>query len=81
MLNAFLNGKSTVIKCIAGAFCITAIELTVGIIVNRWLGLGVWDYSGVRLNFMGQICLPYSLLWLLLCCPAFKLCDLIERLV
>ena len=28
--------------------------------------MNVWNYSALPLNIMGQICLPFSLLWLLL---------------
>ena len=38
-----------------GACVITALELVTGLIVNRWLGLGVWDYSSLPMNFLGQI--------------------------
>ncbi len=57
-----------------GAFVITGTELLVGMIVNVRLHWGVWDYSGLPLNFLGQICPLYSLFWFLLCIPAFVLC-------
>ena len=47
----------------AGAAAVTLLELATGLIVNRWLGWNVWDYSDMPLNFMGQICLPFTLLW------------------
>ena len=50
-------------KCILGSLTVTAIELLFGLILNVWLGLGVWDYSKIRFNFLGQICLLYSVLW------------------
>ena len=43
------------------------------------MGLGVWDYSGVPLSLWGQICLPYSALWFLLCLAVFPLCDVMRR--
>ena len=46
---------------------ITATELVAGLILNVWLGLGVWDYAHLPLNLWGQICVPYSLLWYILC--------------
>lgn len=49
-----------------GAGIVTAVELIAGLILNVWLGLAIWDYSNLPLNFMGQICLPFSLLWVLL---------------
>jgi Protein of unknown function (DUF1113). len=56
-------------KCIMGAFIITTIELTVGSIVNLWLGWNVWDYSAYSYDFLGQICLTFTILWFLLCIP------------
>ena len=49
-------------KALAGAGIITAVELAAGLLVNRQHT--VWDYRTVPFNFLGQICLPYSLLWL-----------------
>lgn len=45
-----------------GALAITAGELTTGLAVNR--DYSVWDYRGLPANFMGQVCLQFSLLWL-----------------
>ena len=45
---------------------ITDVEFVAGLILNVWLGLGIWDYSNLPLNFMGQICLWYSALWYVL---------------
>lgn len=53
------------------AIFITFAELVFGIILNIWLELGVWDYSELPLDFAGQICVPFSLLWFILsvvCC-------------
>lgn len=47
-----------------GAGAITAAELAAGSVLNLWLGLQIWDYSDLPLNLWGQICLPYSLLWI-----------------
>lgn len=50
------------VRAVAGAGMITAVELGVGLALNRQYA--IWDYRNVPLNFMGQICLPYSLLWM-----------------
>ena len=52
------------IRC--GIFVTTA-EFITGIIVNRWLGLEVWDYSDVPFNVLGQICPLFALLFMGLC--------------
>ena len=47
-----------------GAVGITALEFLTGCVVNLWLGWGVWDYSGMPGNLLGQICPQYFVLWL-----------------
>ncbi len=53
--------RSLPVRAIAGSGIITAVELAAGLIANR--DYTVWDYRKQPLNFLGQICLPYSLLW------------------
>lgn len=62
-------------QMLLGAGIITVLELLTGLLVNVWLGWGVWDYSNMPLNLWGQICLPYSLLWCLISLPAILLDD------
>ena len=50
-------------QAVIGAVGITVIEFIAGLVVNRWLGMGVWDYGGMPMNLLGQVCLPYTLLW------------------
>lgn len=60
---------------IIGAAMITVTELLMGLYLNVYLGLGVWNYSHFPLNLCGQICLPFSLLWILLAMVAVVLDD------
>lgn len=69
------------LRALLGAVSVTAIEFLTGCVVNLWWGLGVWDYSALPLNLMGQICLPGSVIWFLLCLPAGALCFLIRRVI
>ena len=62
-------------QCLMGAGIITGLEFATGLIVNIWMGLGVWDYSNMPLNVMGQICLPFSLAWIALAAVAIVLDD------
>lgn len=48
---------------LCGAAVISAVELAFGLVVNVKLKLNVWDYAAVPYNFMGQICLRFSLIW------------------
>lgn len=54
------------LQALVGAGVVTVLEFVVGCIVNLGLGWAVWDYSGMPLNILGQVCLPYTLLWVLL---------------
>ena len=55
--------KSLLLKATLAALVVTAVELIFGIIFNMLLGMGIWDYSNVPFNFLGQICLLFTLLW------------------
>lgn len=64
-----------------GALSITLVEFAVGCIVNRWLHLGVWDYSALPFNLLGQISLPFTLLWFGLSIPGISLCQIIDNVL
>ena len=51
-------------QALLGAVVITALEFFTGCVVNLLLNWNVWDYSNVRFNLLGQICLPYAILWI-----------------
>jgi uncharacterized membrane protein len=49
-----------------GSLIITVLEFITGYVVNIKLGLNVWSYYDMPYNIMGQVCLPYTLLWFVL---------------
>ena len=55
------------------------LELIAGVIFNILLRQDVWDYSNMPLNFLGQICLPFSAVWFILYFPAEYLCLALKR--
>ena len=63
------------IQALICAIIITIAEFIAGIILNVWLGLGIWDYSTMPLNVEGQICLPFAILWYILCLIFIPLFD------
>ena len=65
------------VKPAAGAAAITAVELGTGLLVNR--DHHVWDYRDQPLNYRGQICLPFSLLWIPVSWLGMKLFGIAER--
>lgn len=50
------------LRGLVGAGIITMVELAAGLIFNR--EYRVWDYRNMPLNYHGQICLPFFLLWI-----------------
>ena len=67
------------LRAAAGAAIVTMVELAFGMVVNR--DYAVWDYRGVPLNFMGQICLRFSVLWLGLSVLAMAVFSRLEELI
>lgn len=54
---------------------ISAAELAVGLILNVWLGLGIWDYSSFPGNLWGQACPQFWVIWCLLSAPMIVILD------
>ena len=46
---------------------VTAGEFITGIIVNKMMGWQVWDYTDQPFQLMGQICLPFTVIFSGLC--------------
>lgn len=79
LINEFLSWNMGLLwQSLIGAGIVTLLELITGLIVNIHLGLNVWDYSNLPLNFMGQISVVYGLLWIPLSCAAIVLDDYIR---
>lgn len=64
-------------KVVLGAAVITALELLTGLLVNRQYA--VWDYRGMPFQFLGQICLPFSLLWMPVSLAGMSLYNALSR--
>lgn len=71
-------GLGLISACFISAIFITVMEFTTGEILNTWLRLGVWDYSRMPMNFRGQICLPFSILWIFISGLGFALDNFIR---
>lgn len=76
--NFRMKTKNLFLKCLTGCAIITALEFIVGIIVNRKMGLHVWDYSGQKFNLLGQICPLFSAAWFFISLPAIYLSKFIK---
>lgn len=76
LINEEFTWEMSLIKqMLIGAIVITMLELLFGMLVNGVYNLNVWDYSNMPFNFLGQICLPYSILWFFISLPAIVLDD------
>ena len=64
-------------KTVLGAAMITALELATGFLVNRQYA--VWDYRNMPYHYRGQICLPFSLLWMPLSLAGMYLHSFMQR--
>jgi uncharacterized membrane protein len=64
LINEILSWDTPLaIQALIGSIMITLYEFITGVILNIWLGLGIWDYSNLSFNILGQICLPFSIIW------------------
>lgn len=64
LINEILSWDTPLaIQALIGSIMITLYEFITGVILNIWLGLGIWDYSNLPFNILGQICLPFSIIW------------------
>ena len=70
---------SPVGRTVLAAVMVTVLELLTGLAVNRQYR--VWDYRRMPLNYRGQICLPFFLLWMPLCMVGMALYGRLDKLL
>lgn len=58
------TGLKLPLQALLGGAGVTAIEAACGLMWNR--RHRVWDYRRMPLNWKGQVCLPFSMAWILL---------------
>ena len=63
-------------RMLAGSMIVTAVELAAGMLVNR--NYQVWDYRNQPLNFKGQNCPQFTVLWIPLSLLAIYLYSFLE---
>ena len=79
LLDEVQDHPPMLLQMVQGAAIVTALELIVGLIVNRWLGWNVWDYSDMPGNLWGQVCPQFAAAWLVLSWAAVKLENLMHK--
>lgn len=82
IIDSYRKSLTSAIFCavVCGIF-ITAMEALMGYFLNIRLGLNIWDYSKVGLDLNGQICLKFSLVWVLLSFFTMQINSLISKRV
>ncbi len=65
------------LRMLSGSAICTAGELATGLVFNR--DYSVWDYRAIPFNYRGQICLPFSMLWVPVSLIAAMLYDTLDR--
>lgn len=79
LVNEFMDWKTPLpLQMLLCAVITTTVEFVAGLILNVWLGLGMWDYSNLKFNILGQICPQFFAVWFLLALPAIILDDLVR---
>ena len=79
LLNEIWDWDTCIEKQVSiGLLIVLILEFIAGCILNIWLGLRVWDYSNLPLNILGQICMPFALLWVPIIIVAIILDDYIR---
>ena len=79
LLNERNNDISIWEQGLYGAVTVTILEFIIGYIVNILLGWNIWDYSDVPFNFLGQICLPFTIIWFILSIVCVYLDDFLRE--
>lgn len=69
--------KPLAYKAVLCSLAVTGVELIFGIVFNIVFRMNVWDYSNIPFNFLGQICLLFSMIW---CALGFAFLPLAEKL-
>ncbi len=72
---------SLVYQSVLSCLIVTSVEFTSGVLINIVLGLKVWDYSALPFNVLGQVCLPFSALWLFISVPAIYFEDFLRAIL
>lgn len=80
LINEILSWETPLWKqALIGGVIVTVLEFITGCIVNLWLGWNVWHYD--KFDILGQICVPFFLVWCALSIIGIILDDYIRYFV
>lgn len=72
----FTFDMSIIKQMLISSVIITLVEFLAGLLINP--NHIIWDYSQMPFNIMGQVCLPYTILWFFLSAFAIVYDDLLR---
>ena len=75
LINNIAPNEKLYKQCLISMVIVTCVVFISGYILNIKMGLNIWDYSDLPLNFMGQISLLFSVFWFFLSIIAIWLDD------
>ena len=82
LFNEILSWETPLpIQMLYSACIITLLEFVSGYFINIVFKLGVWDYSNLPYNIMGQVCPQFILAWFLLALPAIVVDDYLRHIL
>lgn len=81
LINEITPKMNTVLQMLLGSIIVTILEFTAGCVLNIWLGLGIWSYTNLPFNILGQVSLLFSILWFLLSYIVIWLDDEIRKYI
>ena len=76
-LNRIQPRLPLLLRALAGAGIITMIEYAAGLVVNQ--NFSVWDYRNQPLNYHGQICFGFCLLWIPVAIGAMAIYHILDK--
>lgn len=59
----------------------TAVELAVGLLCDKLLGVRLWDYTSEKGNILGYVCPRFSFIWGIICASVIKLLPLVDGVI
>lgn len=80
LLDEWQEHPPLLLQMIQGMCIVTAIELVSGVVLNIILGLGIWDYSNMPGNILGQVCPQFMAAWFFLSAAAVKIENLLHKI-
>lgn len=78
LINEIFPKMRIIYQAFLSTIIILSIEFVSGYYFNIIKGLNIWNYSDMPFNIMGQICLPFGIIWFFLSILCIYVDDLLR---